>query len=267
MKTMMLGLLAESAIHAGAGRSAGIIDLPIAREAATDYPFIPGSSAKGALRDLARRRGFDDEALHRVFGKQDHAGHVLISDARLLLLPVRCLTGAYRWVTSPLLLERYVRDLQRCRITPVAAAVKLPAGKVLGYGTGPLYLEERELALGGPCPEALIAMVAPLIRHAETRKRLAQQLVIVNDDDLAWFCRYAVPLHARNVLDDKTKQSNNLWYEESLPPDSVLYALASARDAQAEASARDLPLPCYSRQQQAEWRFWHACRRAVKQPK
>src|SRR3954462_11795203 len=96
VKTTMLGFLAETAIHCGAGRSAGIIDLPVAREAATDYPFIPGSSAKGALRDLARRRNFTEDELHRVFGKHDHAGNLLISDARLLLLPVRCLSGAYR---------------------------------------------------------------------------------------------------------------------------------------------------------------------------
>jgi CRISPR-associated protein Cmr4 len=47
MKAIMLGLIAETSVHCGASRSTGIIDLPVARESATGYPFIPGSSFKG----------------------------------------------------------------------------------------------------------------------------------------------------------------------------------------------------------------------------
>ena len=39
----------------------------------------------------------------------------------------------------------------------------------------------------------------------------------------------ALALQARNVLDDETKQSKNLWYEETLPPDTVMHALIAAR--------------------------------------
>ena len=228
MKTTVLGFLAESAIHCGAGRSAGIIDLPIAREAATDYPFVAGSGLKGALRDRARslaRTDIDD-----LFGKQDQAGKLLVSDARLLLLPVRCLTGSYRWVTSPLLLERYRRDLARCGIASKWKVPEIGPAKVLASGSGTLYMEERELVIIGAPPEEVIQAIAPLVRHPETSARLKSQLAIVGNDALAWFCRYAVPLQARNVLDDTTKRSVNLWYEESLPPDTLLYTLVTARD-------------------------------------
>ena len=50
MKSAMLGLLAETPIHPGAGRGMGVVDLPVAREAATDYPVLVGSSLKGALK-------------------------------------------------------------------------------------------------------------------------------------------------------------------------------------------------------------------------
>ncbi len=233
MKTMMLGFLAESAIHCGAGRSAGIIDLPIAREAATDYPFVAGSGLKGALRDRARSLGRDD--IEDTFGKPDQAGKLLVSDARLLLLPVRCLTGSYRWVTSPLVLERYRRDLARCGISAKWEGPAVGSGRALASGSGKLFLEERELSIGGGVPEAIIKAIAPLVLHPETRTRLHSQLAVVNDDELAWFCRYAVPVQARNVLDDETKQSKNLWYEESLPPDTLMYTLLMARD---EAAGR-----------------------------
>ena len=50
MKTAMLGLLAETPIHAGSGRGMGVVDLPVAREAATDYPVLVGSSLKGVTQ-------------------------------------------------------------------------------------------------------------------------------------------------------------------------------------------------------------------------
>ena len=58
------------------------------------------------------------------------------------------------------------------------------------------------------------------------------------NDDFAWFARYGLAIQARNVLDDGTKQSKNLWYEETLPPDAVLYAIAMGRLRCSRRSAR-----------------------------
>jgi CRISPR-associated protein Cmr4 len=102
-----------------------------------------------------------------------------------------------------------------------------------------LYLEEREFVVTGTWPAAVdvVALISPLIRHQETKRRLAEQVVIVSDDDFSWFCRFSLPVQARNVLDiDGSKRTKNLWYEESLPPDTVLYALGMGRDE----SARDV---------------------------
>lgn len=240
MKTTMLGFLAESAIHCGAGRSAGIIDLPVAREAATDYPFVAGSGLKGALRDRARSLGRSDAEVGAVFGRQEHAGKLLVSDARLLLLPVRSLTGAYRWATCPLILERYRRDLARCGIATKLRVPQVGAAEARTRGAGKLYLEERELSIVGDVPADVVEAIGPLVRHPETRERLASQIAIVGNDELAWFCRYGVPLQARNVLEDGTKRSKNLWYEESLPPDTLLYALTTARDDEARLAVAAL---------------------------
>ena len=114
MHAAMLGLLAETPIHPGAGRGMGVVDLPVAREAATDYPVLVGSSLKGALLDKMRTTSADDAAVR--FGTKEHAGDLLVSDARLLLLPVRSLTGSYRWTTCPHLIERYRRDLARAGV-------------------------------------------------------------------------------------------------------------------------------------------------------
>lgn len=111
MSALLAGLLAETFIHPGTDQDVGVIDNPVARESTTDYPFIAGSSMKGAFRDFWVSMGMQNT--DDIFGKADCAGTVLISDARLLLLPVRSLTGAYKWATCPLLIERFYRDLRR----------------------------------------------------------------------------------------------------------------------------------------------------------
>ncbi len=240
MNTALLGFLAETSVHPGSGRSMGVVDLPVAREAATDYPLIVGSSLKGALRSHAEQKGMED--VEGLFGEQDRAGQLVVSDARILLLPVRSLTGAYRWVTCPHVLERFRRDLGRAGL---AAAFEVPSVEpqhVLAASSdgAALFLEEREFKVGGPVPDPVVEAIGRLIRHEETRNRLPKQIAILHDDDFAYFARYGLSIQARNVLDDEKKTSRNLWYEETLPPDTVLYALVAARTGTVRATLEAL---------------------------
>lgn len=236
MKTAIFGLLAETPIHPGSGRTMGVIDLPVAREATTDHPVIVGSSLKGALKDKLRSPA-QEQRITALFGQADQAGELLVSDGRLLLLPVRCLTGAYRWVTCPYLLERFSRDLTRAQAGPAFTLPELKGRRVLCEGEGDLFLEERQFEIVGRPAKPLVNALEQLIRHEQTRARLAGQLAILADDDFAWFARYGLTIQARNVLDQDTKQSRNLWYEETLSPDTLLYALIAARS---EASLDEL---------------------------
>lgn len=230
MKGALLGLLAETPLHPGTGRSVGVIDLPVARESATSYPVIYGSGVKGALREEARRRGWIDD-LDIVFGHEDKgAGSLLISDARLLLLPVRSLSGAYRWVTCPYLLERFRRDLRRLRIETGWDSPRPGSGEVVATGSGEhLFLEERRFVVRGEPSEDLVGALEPLIAHKETRGRLPSQLAIVADGEFGWFARYALEIRTRNRLKEESKMSENLWQEESLPTDTLLYVLLTPR--------------------------------------
>jgi len=240
----VFGLLAETFVHVGSGQSAGAIDLPVMRERTTNYPFIPGSSIKGALRDAAK--GVESLDCKRLFGEQDNAGELLIGDARLVLLPVRSLSSPYRWVTCPLLLERLCRDLRRAGRDGVAAVPKVEKDKALAAeGSEYLYLEERQFTISDKPDDALEAALAELIPHEDTRTRLSRQLVILHNDDFAWFAEYALPVHARNVLDEN-KSSKNLWYEEALPPDTLLSLVVGGRgDGDAADLATFLRSGCY----------------------
>ncbi|MBE3588399.1 MAG: type III-B CRISPR module RAMP protein Cmr4 [Thermoanaerobacteraceae bacterium] len=232
MKSALIGLLAETSLHPGSGQTAGVIDLPVAREAATGYPVIVGSSLKGALRERAEQLwGRDNEKVYEAFGRQENAGAVAVTDARLLLLPVRCLSGHYKWVTCPYLLERYCRDgeLAAVPITMPALPPHPEPGQALAAGEGRLFLEELSFDIVTTDMSELAGAIAPLIPHQAVRERLSGSLVVISDDEFAYFARYGLAVNARNVLNDDTKTSENLWYEETLPPDSLFYALLLAR--------------------------------------
>ena len=234
MNTAMLGLLAETPVHPGAGSGMGVVDLPVAREASTDYPVLVGSSLKGALRDKAKwvvaAEAVEADVVQDRFGSPEHAGDLLVSDGRLLLLPVRSLTTSFRWVTCRHLLERYRRDLGRAVLEPRPDVPDVKQGDVLATGNGSLFLEERQFTIRGVPTDDLVNTIAPCVLHDETRRRLGDRIAILDDDDFAWFVRYGLCIQARNVLDDDgSKRSRNLWYEETLPPDTVMYALVMGR--------------------------------------
>ena len=188
-----------------------------------------GSSLKGALKDKADRMdGIEADEVARCFGTQVSAGGLLVSDARLLLLPVRSLTSSYRWATCPHLIERYGRDRERAGLQCRFTTSGVRPGTVHSGGSGRLFLEERQFEITkGGCYD-LVNALKGLVLHEDTRTRVADQLAVLNDDDFAWFARYGLSIQARNQLDDK-KSSKNLWYEETLPPDTLMYAVVAGR--------------------------------------
>lgn len=235
MNATLLGMLAETSIHPGSGQDAGFVDLPVAREAATDYPVIVGSSLKGALLDRAREKQADGSPAipdyKTVFGEQNNAGQLLVGDARLLLLPVRSLQGSYKWVTCPHLLERFHRDRARAfGIQSSIASVQVGKGEYFGQGEALLFLEERQFTFSGELPTPIIEQLSLLM--ASMGNHLKQRLVILNDDDFAWFARYGLAVNARNRLapETKTTSGGGLWYEETIPPDSLFYCLLAERE-------------------------------------
>lgn len=242
MKSCIIGLLAETSLHPGTESSAGVIDLPVAREVATGYPVMVSSGLKGAMKDMARQswpkdsKGNDDPRLGTVFGLQNSAGAVALSDARLLLLPARSLTGHYKWITCPYLLERYQRDRELAGL-PSAFDIPRPVekGTVIANGQGQLFLEELSFNIVNEDIAGLVKSISPLIRHQSVRDRLAGQLVVLGDDDFTYYASYGLQVNARNILHEETKISQNLWYEESIPSDSLFYALIISRPGREDA--------------------------------
>ncbi|MCC7367674.1 MAG: type III-B CRISPR module RAMP protein Cmr4 [Chloroflexi bacterium] len=265
-RAAVIGFYAETPMHPGRGASVGAIDLPVQRERHLDYPMIPGSSLKGALRARARGRpGWSSAAgslskLTTVFGPEtdhasDHAGALALTDARLLLFPVRSLHGVFAWTTSPLALTRYQRDLVAAGAIvpwqpPVVQgghALVAPGAEVAANGA--VTLEEFSYAAGdSPAVRAIADDLAATLlpdsaEYAPWQERLPRQLVVLPDDDFRDFVRTATEIVARIRIDDETGTvaDGGLWYEEQIPPESLFYALALATPPRTRNGGTGLP--------------------------
>jgi CRISPR-associated protein Cmr4 len=260
-RNAMAGLLAETSLHPGAGQATGIIDLPIQREAHTDWPCIFGSGVKGALRAAASARFGEHQSdlVELIFGPSpsaadsrasDHAGALLVSDARLLLLPVRSLTTHFKWVSCPAMLSRWQRDAQRLGIKldfPIPDQPGEEQALISNQHNHPddLFLEEYRVT---PKPQDLTPLITALgriMQRQDATAALHRQLTIVNDDLFRALAAYATPVnpHVRIEPETKTVATGALWFEESLPPDTLLYTCLifnNARREQAEQSGQAL---------------------------
>lgn len=246
--TALLSLWAETSIHAGAGSAVGVIDLPIQREGHSGWPCVYGSSVKGALRAKAERKGFQE--LDVIFGPDtahasDHAGALAVGDARLLLLPVRSLTSHFKWVSCPALLARLKRDAERLglsKLTGFSIPDIQPDQAILPQVNDDyLFLEEYRFQTQPKDLDQLIQVLSELLDMDQAGDLLQQQLCLVTDDRFRFFADHATPVAAHIAIDNKTKvvKPGALWYEETLPPETILYTALNAWSARKQGVTMD----------------------------
>ncbi len=271
---IVTGIYTLTPTHCGTGQAAGAVDLPIAREAHSTLPILPATTIKGIARDEwfdrdddehrqlvkdlfgpppPRRRTSGGSASDDGAGEETEqslsAGDLMVFDGLLLAFPVRSLTDGFRLVTSPLLLKRLDRIARSFDAKlalgfvcpdPPPDGVLLPADV-----SGPVSLEDLVFAhhrcRQDPAVTTLAAALGRLVAQDpgdQDRAALARRLVVVENTVLQDLTRRATTVTARIVLNPETKTSSNLWYEETLPPDS-LFAAVIARRPGADQSAVD----------------------------
>ncbi|AAC06666.1 type III-B CRISPR module RAMP protein Cmr4 [Aquifex aeolicus] len=244
-------------LHIGTGQGLTHIDLPIAREVHTGFPFIPGSAIKGCLREyhikkVARNTELTasmiDEILQEgeirgnlndkekkylkmlidIFGTAGEgseessasAGKVIFTDARLFLFPVRSTNGVFQLVTCPYVINRYLEDTgeKEC------FCLDLPDDTAVVYfdrypNIDEVMLEEFTLRKQRNKKFEEIISRIPLESYQKER------VLCVSDSVFSYMVKNytEIQTHIKINRDSGTVESGALWTEEYLPAESVLY--------------------------------------------
>ena len=253
MTPLLFHLHALSALHAGTGQAVGAVDLPIAREKASNLPYLPGSSLKGVLRDQFAEQvagsppaDKDPPTLQSIlFGPERinknedaFAGALAVNDARLLLFPVRSMAGVMAWATCPFILRQYRQTLEIAGVKPPAEVPTLSSGNAAVVEIGcVLMLAENALLLDDLDLEATVSASATAwAEHFrktlfgaddEAQRHFDPRFVILADDDFSFLANTSTEVRARIRINDDTGTVDDgaLWYEENLPAESVLFGL------------------------------------------
>ncbi len=240
MNAKVLFIHAWTPLHAGTGQSIGAIDQAIAREASTAIPYLPGSSIKGVLRDMMND---DRETCKNIYGPDpdngsERAGSLHFGDARLVCMPMRSLAGTFGYVTSPYLLQRLARDLLQTGIEVTLPEAPKTISDILVTPQSNLKLGNKvvfeDLDFNAAPSTELGSLAKQLGEHVfgsqGEQESFGKRLAVVHDDAMSYAMEHATEVRARIRLDDKTKTvvKGALWYEESLPAESILSALVVA---------------------------------------
>lgn len=255
--TTMLYLYVETPLHAGVGSGLSSIDLPIQRERTTQYPMIQGSGIKGKLRSTAEfardRKQFSDEDINVLFGPpvtgsgDDYAGALIAGDARILLFPVRSLSGVFAYTTSYDVLNRFRRDIERGKKgqAPNWQVPERVPEKALVTATSDVQTSNtvvlEEFSFEAQKHEQVDAIAQWITEVALPQlamgdfwaNKVRRSLVILPDNDFRDFALYATEVITRVHIDriKKTVKKGALWTEEHLPTDTLLYVPIYATDA------------------------------------
>lgn len=263
----ILFMIAETPVHPGSGSEVGIVDLPIQRERYTELPKIESSGLKGCIREgfessnLAieingkkihpkdkinyKEDGKDKETdyVSLVFGPEDgeaHAGAMSITDARILLFPVKSLKGVFAWITCPMVLERFKRDLE-------VAGFNVDGIKNINFSTlkntvpeqsslfvsGKVVLEEFTFEVKEDSSTTKVAefLAKNIFPNEDVYKywadKLKKDMVILSDDDFVQFVKTSTEVITRTKIKSETGtvEGGALWTEEYLPQDTIMYSI------------------------------------------
>jgi CRISPR-associated protein Cmr4 len=238
----LIGLRTLTPLHAGVLGGDHIIDRPIHRDVHTQLPKLSSNALKGALREHGLAKNAE-----KLLGKTDtgngggNSGWLNLTDARLLLFPVRSAAGGWAWVSSPSVLRKFREEAaltgHGLSSDPIQAFNEalansiddraIYAGNNLNVG-GYLVIQQHVFSIEKRLTANQVndwANEVPLLKDLQD---FAERFVILSDDNLRELTLRHTEIHTRNKINDATGATGGglLFSEEHLPGESLLYALA-----------------------------------------
>jgi len=227
-------------LHVGTGKGIGFVDVPIVREKITNWPYVPGSTIKGVMRDHFTSKGTDEKIINAAFGinknENTNAGCLIMTDAHMVCFPVRSLYGTFAYVTSPIALERLRRDLEVTGYENIPQTPETAEDKALNTKdsvltqNGKIFLEELDFNSDkNGSAEEWADFISQIIYKDDPvwQKLFRERFAILSDNSFNFISETGteVSAHIKINNDKKVAEDGGLWYEETLPPEALLFGL------------------------------------------
>jgi CRISPR-associated protein Cmr4 len=244
-------------LHIGSGTTLDIIDLPIQREAHTDFPIIPSTVIKGVIRanywianfnnvnipDSCNNSGNSSDKCDEffsLFGCKEKEGRIVFTDAKIFLFPVKSIKGIFAWITSPFILERFSRDTGKKieglqEIRRQLSNQKAIIGENVRVSDNFLLLEELSFE-GSKDGDRILEEISNLLpkkMYTDVGNNITKNIAILSDDSFRYFVKNHTEVNARIKIDQElgTVKEGGLWYEELVPTETIFYGLIFSRDS------------------------------------
>ena len=237
----IMSLYAISPVHAGAGSSMGVVDLPVQRERHTSWPHIQASGVKGSMRHhfekfksvlgQPEKENQLDQITEKIFGSKNYGddgtlpGAVSVSDAKLLAFPMRSSKSPFVCITCPAVLKRLENDLI---LTGKSEEMTIPSfaeddAIIISGNIKPgekILLEDYEVKIIAGENLEISATAKKMLEKAET-------LLLVSNSMFNYAVGNCMEIRTQiKILDETgTTDPGSLRYEELLPSDSLMYVI------------------------------------------
>ena len=228
MKDFRVGYLYSLApIHCGSEGDLGNIS-EIAREVHTNFPYIPGSSLRGSLRNEVEEYQ-SKEIGDRLFGHELTDGkmgihQIWFGDARLLWVPMRTMSvqgeDVFTWVSCPTLL-RDCALISRCSFDGFAALTSAVGSRKDIYMVADARVEVAVMTEEQKQSIELTKNWSSSLGD-DTKSQWQNNRIILPDNDFQVLMEHALWTQVRNVITD-TGGAGMFWTDVCIPRDTIFY--------------------------------------------
>lgn len=224
MKTKLIIMKCITDLHVGSGdETYSFIDNEVEKDCLTKLPVIHSSGIKGALREFfennLNKNEDDERKIEKIFGsksKQEEErtkpGYIKFIAADLLARPVRSSKGAkpYYMVTTPSTIDKLQEWMDLVGDEDLKTTCTLSEYK---QTSEEIKIEDITLTNY----QTLSIHDQTIVGSSTPQEKYKNNLFVVSDNELG---KIPLPVLARNELING--KSNNLWYEEIVPHESIL---------------------------------------------
>ena len=227
MKAHLFRAACLTNMHVGSGEeNYNIIDKEVERDPVITYmPVIHASGVKGALKEHCEAC-MDKKAVTQIFGNPDGdkktiAGNYKFFGASLIARPLRVSQGKASFIlaSTPEIIKTYITFLDGIgyrRFSEISTELE---GLEIG-NAGFVSVSQDIKEIEGKC------VVMPKANISNAIRALFHDKPFALTESLK---EYSLPVIARNKLDENGI-SENLWYEEIVPHQSIFYFAVLAPD-------------------------------------